>query len=39
MFLLEDAQGDTLPVIVADEDADELLQLQADKYFPEVKRL
>jgi hypothetical protein len=31
-LLLEDAQGDTLPVIVADEDADELLHLEPDKY-------
>jgi hypothetical protein len=36
MLLLEDCQGDTLPVIVSDEDADDLLQLQPDKYFPQV---
>ena len=31
-LLLEDSQGDTLPVIVADEDASGLLQMQPDKY-------
>ena len=34
MLLLEDTQGDTLPVIVADEDAEELLQLSPDKSPP-----
>lgn len=32
MLLLEDSQGDTLPVIVAEEDAEELLQLSPDKF-------
>ena len=31
-LLLEDVNGDTLPVIIADEDAEELLGLQPDKY-------
>jgi len=34
MLLLEDTQGDTLPVIVSDEDAEDLLQLTPDKYSP-----
>ena len=34
MLLLEDCQGDTLPVIIADDDADELLQLPAEKSHP-----
>ena len=34
MVLLEDSTGETLPVIIADEDADQLLGLQADKYSP-----
>lgn len=34
MLLLEDSQGDALPVIVSDEDAEELLQLSPDKYTP-----
>src|SRR5277367_192529 len=34
MLLLEDCHGDMLPVIVADEDADQLLQLPADKSPP-----
>jgi len=36
MLLLEDSQGDTLPVIVADEDAEELLQLSPDKSLPNL---
>src|SRR5437667_11396339 len=34
MLLLQDCQGDTLPVIVADEDARDLLQLSPDKFSP-----
>lgn len=37
MLLIEDSQGDTLPVIVADEDAEELLQLSPDKFLPNLK--
>jgi len=31
-FLVEDTQGHTLPIIVADEEAEQLLSLKADKY-------
>ena len=34
-MLLEDTQGNTLPVIVADDEAEELLDLTAQKYPPQ----
>jgi hypothetical protein len=32
MILVEDSEGDTLPIIIAEEEAEELLSLPPEKY-------